>query len=116
MSFRTDAARGLRALRKSPGFAAAAIVTLALGIGANSATFSVVNAVLLRPLPYSRPEARVTIWSRWKGFDKTWLSEAEILDYRRLIPSFKQVAAWSTSQANLTGGDEDPARVGIARV
>jgi putative ABC transport system permease protein len=83
----TDARRGARALWRSPGFATAAIATLALGIGANTAIFSVVNAVLLEPLPWGEPERRVMLWSRWEGFDKTWLSEAEVLDYRRDVPA-----------------------------
>jgi putative ABC transport system permease protein len=53
--------------------ALAGTLTLALGIGAATALFSVVNAVLVRPLPYDRPETRVMIWSRWTGFDKTWV-------------------------------------------
>ena len=110
-----DFKRGARSLLRSPGFAAAAIVTLALGIGATSAIFSIVDAVLLEPLPYAEPERRVMIWSRWKGFDKTWLSEAEVLDYRREVPSLVQVAAWSSGQANLTG-DGEPVRLGIAAV
>jgi putative ABC transport system permease protein len=109
-----DAARGIRSLLKTPAFALAAVGTLALGIGANAAMFSVVDAVLLAPLPYARPAARVTIWSRWVGFDKTWVSDAEVLDYRRLA-CFRQVAAWSGGQANLTGEGE-PVRVGMAAV
>jgi predicted permease len=111
----TDVARAARSLAKNPGFAAAAIVTLALGIGANSAMFSVLNAVVLRPLPYRSPETRVMIWSRWVDFDKTWVSDAELQDYRRLCPSLKQVAGWSTGQVNLTG-DGEPLRVGWAQV
>jgi putative ABC transport system permease protein len=90
-------------------------MTLALGIGANTAIFSVVRAVLLAPLPYSEPERRVMLWNRWKDFDKTWLSEVEVLDYRRLARTLAGVAAWDTGQANLTGGDE-PVRVGCAGV
>ena len=56
------------------------------GIGAVSAIFTVVNAVLLKPLPYQQPERRVMIWSRWTGFDKTWLSAAEWQDYRHAGP------------------------------
>ncbi len=64
-----DFERGARSMLRSPGFAVAAILTLALGIGATSAIFSIVDAVLLEPLPYGEPERRVMIWSRWKGFD-----------------------------------------------
>ncbi len=110
----TDAAREARSLLRSPGLAIAGVLTLALGIGAATALFSVVNAVLVRPLPYGRPETRVMIWSRWTGFDKTWVSEHEVFDYRRL-PAFRQVAAWATDQGNLTG-DGEPVRVGIAPV
>ncbi len=109
-----DGIRGARSLLRSPGLATAGLLTLALGIGAATALFSVVNAVLVRPLPYDRPETRVMIWSRWTGFDKTWVSVAEVQDYRRL-PAFRQVAAWATDQANLTG-DGDPVRVGVATV
>ena len=69
----TDAARGARSLVRSPGLALAGSFTLALGIGAATALFTVVNAVLVRPLPYDHPETRVMIWSRWTGFDKTWV-------------------------------------------
>jgi putative ABC transport system permease protein len=113
-AFATDAVRGARSLVRSPGLALAGVFTLGLGIGAAAALFSVVNAVLVRPLPYARPESRVMIWSRWTGFDKTWVSEAEVGDYRRMS-AFRQVAAWSSSQANLTG-DGDAVRVGIAAV
>ena len=82
---RQDVTVGIRGLLRSPGFAAAALVTLALGIGATSAIFTVVRAVLLSPLPYAEPDRRVMIWSRWISFDKTWLSDQEILDYRRLV-------------------------------
>jgi predicted permease len=111
----TEARRGTRSLWRSPGFALAAIATLALGIGANTAIFSVVDAVLLEPLPWGEPERRVMLWSRWEGFEKTWLSEAEVLDYRRDVPSLSRVAAWFSTQANVTG-DGPPLRVGLARV
>jgi predicted permease len=113
-SFSNDVAIAARSFRRAPGLLLAAVSTLALGIGSSTALFSVINAVLVRPLPYARPESRVQIWSRWVGFDKTWVSAAEVWDYRRLA-SFRQVAAWSTDHANLTG-DGDPVRVGIARV
>src|SRR5262249_9531846 len=114
-TFWQDARHGARALARTPGFALAALVTLALGIGANSAIFTVVNAVLLRPLPYADPDARVMIWSRWKDFDKTWVSEGEVVDYRRHCRTLADVATWDSGEANLTG-DGEPLQVGVAYV
>jgi predicted permease len=114
-TFLQDVRYALRGLRHSPGFAAAAVATLALGMGATTAIFSVIRAVLLAPLPYAEPDRRVMIWSRWKDFPKTWLATGEIDAYRRLVPSFEAVAAWETDRANLTGEGE-PARLGIALV
>lgn len=112
---RRDAVGAVRSALASPGFTLAALVTLALGIGATSAVFSVMRAVLLTPLPYEAPDRRVLIWSRWVSFDKTWLSEAEILDYRRLGRTMTDVAAWSSGQQNVTGAG-DPVRVGVGFV
>lgn len=112
---RRDVRSGLRGLARTPGFTAAALVTLALGIGATSAIFTVVESVLLAPLPYAQPERRVMLWSRWVAFDKTWLSDQEVLDYRRLATTLTGVAAWSTGQQNLTG-DGEPQRVGVGSV
>jgi putative ABC transport system permease protein len=112
---RRDLRGGLRGLARTPGFTAAALVTLALGIGATSAIFTVVRAVLLQPLPYAEPERRVMLWSRWVSFDKTWLSDQEILDYRRLATSLTAVAGWASAQQNLTG-DGEPQRVGVGLV
>jgi len=72
-----DARFGLRTLRRRPGFTVVAALTLALGIGASTTLFGVVKAVLLTPLPYSRPEGIAVLWSSWKGFDQTWLSYDE---------------------------------------
>lgn len=112
---RQDIRGGLRGLAKSPGFAAAALITLALGIGATSAIFSVVKAVLLTPLPYSEPERRVQIFSRWVSFDKTWVADQELYDYRRLSRTMTAIGAWSSSQQNLTGTGE-PTRLGVGEV
>jgi predicted permease len=110
-----DLKLAVRGLLRSPGFAAAALVTLALGIGATSAIFSVVKAVLLTPLPYAEPDRRVMIWSRWVSFDKTWLSDQEIVDYRTLSQTMTDVAGWGIGQQNLTG-DGEPVRVGVGSV
>ena len=109
-----DARRGCRALAKTPGFTLVAVLTLALGIGANTAIFSVVKAVLLEPLPYADPDARVMIWSKWVSFDKTWVSEGELLEYRKRSTTMRDIAAWSSGR-NLTG-DGESIRVGAAFV
>ena len=101
--FLQDVRYALRGMRRAPGFTAAAVLTLALGMGATTAIFSVIRAVLLSPLPYAEPERRVMIWSRWKDFEKTWVATGEVVDYRRLCPSLESVAAWSPDEANLTG-------------
>jgi putative ABC transport system permease protein len=106
---------GIRGLVRRPGFTLAAILTLALGIGANTAVFSVIQHVLLAPLPYREPDRAVVIWSKWQGFDKTWVSDAETIDYRTRVRSFTDVGAWSVLQVNLTG-DGDPVRIGAAAV
>jgi predicted permease len=112
---RQDVTVGLRGLLRSPGFATAALITLALGIGATSAIFTVVRAALIAPLPYAEPDRRVMIWSRWISFDKTWLSDQEILDYRRLARTLTAVAGWTSAQQNLTG-DGEPVRVSVGLV
>ena len=114
-AIRQDVKGAVRGLRKSPGFAIAALVTLSLGIGATSAIFSVVQAVLLTPLPYDAPEQRVMLWSKWVSFDKTWLSDQEVVDYRNMATTLTDVAAWSTGQQNLTGSG-DPVRLGVGAV
>ena len=106
---------GGRTLRRNPGFAVIAVVTLALGIGANAAIFSVVNAVLLRPLPWHEPDRAVMIWSRWTAFDKTWVASGEVVDYRRRTRTLDSVATWNDGQANLTG-EGDPERVAVGAV
>jgi putative ABC transport system permease protein len=114
-TFLRDLRFGARTLRRNPGFAAIAILTLALGIGANAAIFSVVNAVLLRPLPWAEPDRAVMIWSRWTAFDKTWVASGEVVDYRKRSRTLSEIAAWSDGQVNLTG-DADPERVAFANV
>jgi len=105
----------LRSLLKQPSFTAVALLTLALGIGANSAIFGIVNAVLLRPLPYSEPDRVVMLWSHWTNWAKTWVSQPEVVDYQTHLRSLEYVAAFSSASFNLTGGGE-PVRVRAATV
>src|SRR5919201_5589644 len=94
-----DVRFALRVLRKSRGFAAVALAALALGIGANSAIFSVVNTVVLRPLPYREPERLVALWGslNQKGFEENELSAPEYVDFReRSTAFFESVAVYST--------------------
>jgi putative ABC transport system permease protein len=102
---------GLRMLRKNPGFTAVAIITLALGIGANTAMFSVVNAVLLRPLPYPEAERLVTLVGERTPFGRqAALSPAEFAEVRTQTKAFTEIAAYTGAPFNLTGGDQ-PVRV-----
>ena len=96
----------LRSLRHRPGFSALVVLTLGLGIGAATAIFTVVNAVLLKPLPYRAPDRLAMIWSRWSNFDRTWISQAEYLDYQRQQQLFQDVAAWADNgEVTITGPD-----------
>jgi putative ABC transport system permease protein len=114
-ALRQDVKGALRGLWKSPGFAIAALVTLSLGIGATSAIFSVVNAVLLTPLPYEAPERRVMVWSTWVSFDKTWVSSQEVVDYRNMASTMTDVGFWTSGFQNLTDAGE-PVRLAVGFV
>ena len=114
-NLRQDITGALRGLIKSPGFAAASLVTLALGIGATSAIFSVVKAVLITPLPYAQPERTVQIFTRWTAFEKTWIADQEVIDFRNMSKTMTAIAAWSSGQQNLTG-DGEPVRIGVGFV
>ena len=111
-----DIRYGLRALAKSPGFAAVAILTLALGIGANTAIFSVVQRVLLRPLPYPNPESLVQIFNTYyPAWPQAGLSPGDFQDWRRQARDVSEMSAYiDISQGfNLTGNG-DPERVEAA--
>jgi len=114
---RHDIVHSLRALRKSPGYAAVTILTLALGIGANTAIFSVINGVLLKPLPYPQPERLLFITSQFPalGFDQFWVSAPEFLEFRERNRSFQDVGAYRAGAVNLGTADQ-PRRVDSAIV
>ncbi len=114
-NLRQDITGALRGLVKSPGFAAASLITLALGIGATSAIFSVVKAVLIAPLPYAQPERTVQIFTRWTAFEKTWIADQEVIDFRNMSKTMTSIAAFNSGQQNLTG-DGEPVRIGVGFV
>ena len=106
--FGQDLRYGARLLRRSPAFSIVAILTLALGIGANTAIFSVVNAVLLRPLPFSEPDRLVRIWESQpgKGWNRNVVDPFNFLTWRERARSFEQMAAIDSWTSNITGGGE----------
>ena len=107
-----DAQYAIRKLTRSPGFTAVVVLTLALGIGASTAVFSVVNAVVLRPLAYPEPEQLVRITSELRGFGATdtGVAPAELIDYQSRTDLFTAVAGMLPVNANVTSGNE-PERV-----
>src|SRR5579864_9674781 len=101
-SFAQDVRFGVRSLAKNPGFAAVAILTLALGIGANTAIFSVVNAVLIRPLPFDHPEQ--IVWFQDMEAKAIWPHSApEFIAYRDRNHTLSQIAAYRILNFTLTG-------------
>ena len=109
----TDIRFGARMLRRSPGFTAVAILTLALGIGANTAIFSVVNAVLLQPLPYPNANRLALIWSQWGKETRGPASGPEMMELRKRCQAFEEIGGiWPTS-GTLTGTAE-PEQVRLA--
>jgi len=110
-----DVRHAARNLRRTPGFALVTILTLALGIGANTAIFSVVNAVILRPLGYPHPEQLICILSQLPtmGFDQFWVSPPEFVEFQERTHAFSAVGAFTSGQANLTAPDR-PRRVNSA--
>jgi predicted permease len=107
-------------IHKSPGFAVVAILVLALGIGANTAIFSVVNGVLLRPLPFAEPDRLVRIWhtppaKNFPGISRFSVSAANFVDWKNQSHSFDGMAMYNFAHATMTGGNQ-PQVVRIARV
>src|SRR5512138_1582513 len=117
---REDLKFGLRTLWKSPGFAVAAIVVLALGIGANTAIFSVIYAVLIRPLPFEEPSRLVQIWhtppaKQFHGITEFSVSPANYIDWEAQNHVFESMAIFRPSRVNLTGLGR-PESITVARV
>ncbi len=112
-----DLTYAIRSLVKHPGFAAIAVVTLALGIGANTAMFSVINGVLLRPLPYHDPDRLVTIWEESPERDlfQMPVSIANLRDWVEQSKTLEQISAYTFSDLNLTGTGE-PVQLDAVRV
>jgi putative ABC transport system permease protein len=113
-----DICYALRMLRKNPGFTVVAALTLALGIGANTAIFSVVNAVLLRPLPFPEPERLVTVWERYPALniEQNDPAAANYADWKAQSQSFDSLAMFTWVKGINLAGDGDPARVLSASV
>lgn len=106
---------GSRLLVKHPGFTVVAVLTLALGIGANSAIFSVVNAVLLRPLPFKKPERLIKIWEALPQGGTGTVSVPNLFDWREQNDVFTEIAAYQSADFNLQGR-EQPERISGANV
>ena len=119
-TFWQDIRYAIRGLVRNPGFALVTVVTLALGIGANSAIFSVVNTVLLKPLPYRNPSGLVKVWTRFTGIglpnDQNWFSPPEFRDLSEQNRSFSAVSVLSPSTFNLGLGGGNPQSVTGAAV
>ena len=111
-----DLRHALRSLARSPGFTAVALVTLALGTGANAAIFSVVHAVLLEPLPFAEPDRLVTVWlhNPRQGFEKDITSYPNFRDWREQGSSFSQMVAVTGADVTLSGGGAGAGDAGAA--
>src|SRR5579864_1894553 len=112
-----DLKYGARTLIRNPGFTVAAILSLAIGIGANTAIFSITSALLLHPLPYKDADRLVIMWntSPGLGITRDWFSSAQYFDIKTNHHGFEQVALAIGGNYNLTGEGE-PERVGVVRV
>jgi putative ABC transport system permease protein len=113
-AFMQDLRYAGRALRRNPGFTIVAVLTLALGIGANTAIFSVINGVLLRPLPYPEPGRLVRLFTSFSSSPRYAVSQPEFMDYKGLSQVFENAAAFSGASLTLTGDGEPERLRGIA--
>ena len=112
-TFFQDLRYGMRSLLKKPGFTLTAVIALALGIGANTAIFSVINGVLLRSLSYSDPDTIVMLWERSVSGsrERNVASPANFLDWQKQSTSFEEMAAVAEQRVNLTGGSGEPEEI-----
>src|SRR5207245_3411675 len=111
-SFLQDVRVGLRLPAKTPGFTAIAILTLALGIAANTALFSVVNGVLLNPLPFPSPGELVAVYAKSSNFQESSIAYPNFLDWQKESHSFASLSAFRSDDYNMVGAGE-PQRVHI---
>ena len=109
-TFWQDLRYAMRMLKNSPGFTLTSVICLALGVGATTAIFSIVNAVLLRPLPYAHADRLVRVYSEFPTFKKFWVSAPEFLEMRQAAKSWESFEGWVNSGVNLAGSNE-PIRV-----
>ncbi len=114
-NFWQDLRFGIRTLGKNPGFAAVAILTLALGIGASTAIFSVVDAVLLQPLPYPNPQQIITVWEQEAHGHRAHMTDPNFLDFRAQNHTLSTLAMFASIPESVSGGTE-PVRVNIGMV
>ncbi len=110
-----DIRYGLRALRRNPGFAAVAVLSLALGIGANTAIFSFVDAALLKPLPYPHPERIVSVWEKLPTGTSNYISTLNFLDWKQQNRCFEFLSAVARDTVTLTGSGR-PQEINVQRV
>jgi putative ABC transport system permease protein len=103
-----------RSLRRAPAFTLTAVLTLALGIGLNGALFSVLNAVVLRPLPYGEPNRVVGVWNSWNDTPRASISPAEYFDYQEQVASFEHFGVYTFNEMTLTqAGDPERLPIGV---
>ena len=114
-----DVRFALRALRRTPGFTALVLLTLALGVGATTAIFSAVNEVALRPLPFAQPDRLVMLWesNAERGWDRVHAAPANVMDWRARVSAFDDVALFYEDVSGVAlGGTGNPREVLVSAV
>jgi putative ABC transport system permease protein len=110
-SLRQDVGYALRSLRRSPGFILAAVLTLGLGIGANTAVFTVAEGVLLRPPPFPEPERIVRVYTQFSSFKRAHVSRPEVEDFRKARDTFTHLGAYTLELFTVTAAESEPERL-----